>query len=76
MGLAEVPEKSLTVPRPFNLTKPSLRKVPEPMKIEQVSQKKKSTDGKPRPPLLLFLGEGGQTHHHACLSVLLICSHP
>lgn len=37
MGLAEVPEKSLTVPRPFNLTKPSIRKVPEPMKIEQVS---------------------------------------
>lgn len=37
MGLAEVPEKSLTVPRPFNLTKPSLRKVPEPMKIEEVS---------------------------------------
>lgn len=39
MGLADVPEKSLTVLRPFNLTKPSLRKVPEPMKIEQVGHK-------------------------------------
>lgn len=46
MGLAEVPEKSLTVPRPFNLTKPSLRKVPEPMKIEQVNQE--STKKGPR----------------------------
>lgn len=36
MGLAEVEEKPLTVPRPFNLTKPNPRKVPEPMKIEQV----------------------------------------
>lgn len=39
MGLAEVAEKALTVPRPFKLTKPSLRKVPEPMKIEQVSER-------------------------------------
>lgn len=39
MGLAEVEEKALTVPRPFNLTRPSIRKVPEPMKIEQVIQK-------------------------------------
>eukprot|EP00903_Cladosiphon_okamuranus_P017044 g15709.t1 len=44
MGLAEVPEKSLTIPRPFNLTKPSLRKVPEPMKIEQAVLVGPSTD--------------------------------
>ncbi|CAM9428541.1 unnamed protein product, partial [Ectocarpus fasciculatus] len=44
MGLAEVAEKSLTVPRPFNLTKPSIRKVPEPMKIEQAVLVGPSTD--------------------------------
>lgn len=44
MGLAEVEDKALTVPRPFNLTKPSIRKVPEPMKIDQVSQKKKKKE--------------------------------
>lgn len=38
MGLGDVVEKSLTVPRPFNLTKPNPRKVPEPIKIEQASQ--------------------------------------
>ncbi len=56
MGLAEVPEKSLTVPRPFNLTKPSLRKVQEPMKIEQVNQesKKKGQMGTISFPKYLF----------------------
>ncbi|CAM9215726.1 unnamed protein product, partial [Scytosiphon promiscuus] len=39
MGLADVAEKPLTVPRPFNLTKPGLRKVPEPIKIDQASLK-------------------------------------
>lgn len=39
MGLADVAEKPLTVPQPFNLTKPGLRKVPEPMKIDQASLK-------------------------------------
>lgn len=45
MGLADVAEKPLTVPRPFNLTKPGLRKVPEPMKIDQASQKIKGSVG-------------------------------
>ena len=36
MGLAEVTQRSLTVPRPFNLTKPNPRKLPEPIRIEQV----------------------------------------
>ncbi|CAM9528974.1 unnamed protein product [Choristocarpus tenellus] len=35
MGLAEVAKKDLTVPCPFNLTKPNPRRVPEPIKIEQ-----------------------------------------
>ncbi|CAM9126544.1 unnamed protein product [Pylaiella littoralis] len=44
MGLAEVEEKALTVPRPFKLTRPSIRKVPEPMKIEQAVLVGPSTD--------------------------------
>lgn len=37
MGLSEVDRRALTVPQPFKLTKPNPRRVPEPMKIEQVS---------------------------------------